>query len=196
MITAIVDTGGANLGSVTNALDRLERQWVLTTDISRIRSADHVILPGVGTSNDSMKKLQGEGIVGALKNLKKPVLGICLGMQLLYESSEEGDVQCLGIIPGRIMKISAASGITVPHMGWNRVTREEGEPLFKGIESGSYFYFVHSFQAPCDQFMVGYSHHGHKIPAVVKKGNFYGVQFHPERSGENGSILLRNFLEL
>lgn len=190
---AIVDTGGANIASVVNALRRLERPAELTSDPEKIRKASHVILPGVGAARDAMNRVEAGELVECLRGLKQPTLGICLGMQLLFESSEEGDAKCLGILPGRVRKIETEAALPVPHMGWNSV-EATACPLYAGLPPSSYFYFVHSFVAPEGEWVTGRFAYGKDFTASVGQGNFFGVQFHPERSSLAGHQLLRNFL--
>jgi glutamine amidotransferase len=191
---AIVDSGGANIASVRFALERLGIQSELTIDPAVIRAAERVILPGVGSANEGMKRLQARGLVDCVRSLKQPVLGICLGMQLLFDSSEEGSTASLGLIPGRVAKLPESPGITVPHMGWNTLSPQCGTPLLAGLGADARFYFVHSFAGPVNEFTVASCEHGTAFAAVVQRGNFSGVQFHPERSGTAGARLLRNFL--
>lgn len=193
---AIVDTGGANIASVQNALERLEMKSHLTSDRKEIESASHVILPGVGAALKSMTQLNERKLVECLRNLKQPVLGICLGMQLLFESSEEGETACLGLLPGMVRRIPKAEGFSVPHMGWNQIEFAEENSLTAGIKSGEYFYFVHSYVAPNSQWSTGFCNYSERFPSMVSKGNFHGVQFHPERSAASGVRLLRNFVSL
>ena len=193
---SIVDTGGANLTSVTNALDRLEAKWSITKDEQTIKAASHVLLPGVGAAADSMTRIEQDGLIEIIKTLKQPVLGICLGMQLLFESSEEGNVPCLKIIPGQVKAIPKKPLLSIPHMGWNQVRTKKASALFNNIKEESHFYFIHSFMGPMNTFTIASTDYGEEIPAVVQKDNFYGAQFHPEKSGEAGSQFLRNFLEL
>jgi glutamine amidotransferase len=193
---AIVDSGGANIASVRFALERLGVQSELTADPAIIRAADRVILPGVGSAQEGMKRLQAKGLVEVVRDLKQPVLGICLGMQLLFEASEEGNTPSLGIIPGRVARLPESPGITVPHMGWNTLTARPDTPLLKGFNAATRFYFVHSFAGPVNAFTVASCDHGTPFAAVVQRANFSGVQFHPERSGAAGAQLLKNFLEM
>jgi imidazole glycerol-phosphate synthase subunit HisH len=192
---AIVDSGGANIASVRFALERLGIRSELTADPAVIRAADRVILPGVGSAQEGMKRLQARGLVECVRGLTQPVLGICLGMQLLFESSEEGDTPSLGIIPGRVALLPESPGITVPHMGWNTVLCGTEPGLLDGIAPAARFYFVHSFAGPVNAFTVASCDHGTPFAAIVKRANFSGVQFHPERSGAVGARLLRNFVE-
>lgn len=193
---AIVDSGGANIASVRFALERLGVQSELTADPAVIRGAKRVILPGVGAAQEGMKRLQAKGLVECVRGLKQPVLGICLGMQLLFENSEEGNTPSLGLIPGRVALLPESPGITVPHMGWNTLTVRQATPLLKGFDAATRFYFVHSFAGPVNDFTLASCEHGASFAAVVQRGNFSGVQFHPERSGPAGAQLLRNFLEM
>ena len=194
---AIVDSGGANIASVRFALERLGVQSELTADLAVIRAADRVILPGVGSAPEGMKRLQAKGLVDCVRSLKQPVLGICLGMQLLFESSAEGDTPSLGLIPGRVALLPESPGVTVPHMGWNTLLiKKLKPPLLRGFDASTRFYFVHSFAGPVNDFTVAACEHGTAFAAVVQRGNFYGAQFHPERSGAAGAQLLKNFLEM
>lgn len=190
---AIVDSGGANIASVRFALERLGIESRLTADTATIRSADRVILPGVGAAGEGMKRLRERDLLDCVRGLQQPVLGICLGMQLLFESSAEGDTQSLGLIPGRVAKLPESPGITVPHMGWNTISVRRTSPLLAGIANDARFYFVHSFAGPVNEHTVASATHGTEFAAVVERGNFSGVQFHPERSGDAGARLLRNF---
>jgi glutamine amidotransferase len=193
---AIVDSGGANIASVRFALERLGVQSELTADPAVIRSADRVILPGVGSAQEGMKRLQAKGLIDCVRSLKQPVLGICLGMQLMFEESEEGNTPSLGIIPGRVALLPESPGVTVPHMGWNTLTMRPDTALLNGFNGGTRFYFVHSFAGPVNAFTVASCDHGTPFAAVVQRANFSGVQFHPERSGAAGAQLLKNFLEM
>lgn len=206
-----MDTGAANLGSVLHALERLGAKATVSTDAGEIAGADRVILPGVGSAGRAMARLHELNLVDALRELQRPLLGICLGMQLLYESSEEGDVACLGVIDGRVTRLRpqaaapAASGepatppagaIRVPHMGWNGLNVARHDPLLAGIDEGAPVYFVHSYAAPLTANALATCRHGREFPAVVGCGNRYGMQFHPERSGPVGSRLLANFMAI
>jgi glutamine amidotransferase len=185
LMLAIVDSGGANIASVRFALERLGVQSELTADPAVIRAAERVILPGVGSAQE-----------GCVRGLTQPVLGICLGMQLLFESSAEGETPSLGLIPGRVALLPESPGITVPHMGWNTLTMRPATPLLEGFDAATRFYFVHSYAGPVNAFTAASCEHGAPFAAVVQRGNFSGVQFHPERSGAAGAQLLRNFLEM
>ena len=193
---AIVDSGGANIASVRFALERLGVRSELTADPAVICAAERVILPGVGSAQEGMKRLHAKGLVDCVRGLKQPVLGICLGMQLIFESSAEGDTPSLGIIPGRVALLPESPGVTVPHMGWNTIEVRKPSPLLKGFDATTRFYFVHSFAGPVNEFTLATSSHGPAFAAVVQRDNYWGVQFHPERSGAAGGQLLRNFLEM
>ena len=195
MRVALVDAGGANIGSVLFALQRLGVEATLTGDARLIREADRVILPGVSTAAMVMGRLRELDLVETLRTLERPLLGVCVGMQLLYERSEEGDVECLGLIPGKVVKLPASSAIRVPHMGWNTLQPLRGNSLSEGIDAGDRAYFVHSYAAPVTADCVLASDHGLAFAAVAQRGRVAGAQFHPERSAKVGARLLRNFLE-
>jgi glutamine amidotransferase len=192
---AIIDSGGANIASLLFALERLGFDASLTTDADVIRSADRVILPGVGAAADAMRRLRDSRLVDVIRTLQQPVLGICLGMQLLADASEEEDVECLGIIPGVARRLPLAEGFPVPNMGWCPVTKTAGAELLDGIADGSYFYFVHSYALPPSDFTLATACHAEPFSAVIGRGNFVAAQFHPERSSVDGARLLKNFLE-
>jgi imidazole glycerol-phosphate synthase subunit HisH len=193
---AIIDSGGANIASLQFAVQRLGIESDLTTDPSRLSKASHVLLPGVGAAADCMGRLESAGLVDTIRKLKQPMLGICVGMQLLFESSEEGDVACLGLLPGRVRRFSDRTGLPVPHMGWNQLEFAKRSPLLNDITNGDYVYFVHSFAAPVSDLTLAKTQYGDDFAAVVQRGNIYGAQFHPERSAKVGAQLLKNFLEL
>lgn len=190
----LVDSGGANIGSVRYALERLGVRAVLSADPAEIRAAGRVILPGVGAARPAMALLRERGLVEVIRSLTQPLLGICLGMQLLFDASEEGEVECLGLIPGRVRSLRPAPGIRVPHMGWNRLDRVRDDALLAGIADDAQAYFVHGYAAPVNEHTLATSTHGEAFAAVVRRGNFYGAQFHPERSADVGARLLSNFL--
>jgi glutamine amidotransferase len=192
---AIINSGVANIASIEFALQRLRVSTQVTTERKVVENASHVILPGVGAANTAMKNLKDLGLDTLIPRLKQPVLGICLGMQLLFEKTEEGDTSCLGIIPGKITKLPEENNI-IPHMGWNTIIFKEGAALTGGLANKSYMYFVHSFAAPICDSTLAETEYGQRFSAVVQKDNFYATQFHPERSGEAGQKLLQNFLEL
>ncbi len=193
---AIVDSGGANIASLVNALDRLGVDGTLTNDPGTIRRASHVILPGVGAAADAMRRLSNAKLSNVIANLSQPVLGICLGMQLLARSSAEERTQCLGIIPAAVEKLHARTRTPVPNMGWCRVHQAEPHQLFSGIDNDSYFYFVHSFALPRGEYTLATADHSAPFTAVLAYRNFFATQFHPERSAKAGSKLLGNFLEI
>jgi glutamine amidotransferase len=196
MTLAIIDSGGANISSVKHALRRLGANPVFTADADTIRSAERVILPGVGAAGAAMSRLNELGLVQCIRELQQPVLGICLGMQLLFEKSDEDDVACLGIIPGTLKKLAPSTGIRVPHMGWNTTSTVNDDPLLAGLGKHPWFYFVHSYYAPIAPGTLASCEHGEPFSAIVRQGNFSGAQFHPERSARSGARLLANFLEM
>ncbi|WP_257386601.1 imidazole glycerol phosphate synthase subunit HisH [Tahibacter caeni] len=196
MSVVLVDGGGTNIGSVRYALQRLGVDAPLTTDAARIRAASHVILPGVGAAGPAMRRLADFDLVGTLRSLRQPVLGVCLGMQLLFEHSEEADTPCLGLIPAAVRQLPAAPGLRVPHMGWNRLLPRRAHALLAGLPDEAYAYFVHGYAAPPGPWALAGCRHGEDFSAIVQKENFYGMQFHPERSAAVGSLLLKNFLTL
>lgn len=195
---AIIDSGGANIASVRFALERLGVDSVLTADPAVISAAERVILPGVGAAPVAMAQLARAGLVECIRGLTQPVLGICLGMQLLFERSEEGDTPLLGLVGGTCGAFDPGMGLTVPHMGWNRLLpKEEGRhPLLSGVEDCAHVYFVHSYAAPVSADTVASCSYGVDFTALVARGNFMGAQFHPERSGPVGARILGNFLAL
>jgi imidazole glycerol-phosphate synthase subunit HisH len=194
MKVAVIDSGGANIASVLHALHRLGAEARLTRDPGEIRAAERVILPGVGSAGAAMAQLRAAGLVELIRSLTQPVLGICLGLQLLYESSAEGDVDCLGLIPGRVEKLTVDDSLRLPHMGWNQLDwTVPDDPLARGLGNQDWYYFVHSYAAPVEH-VVATSHHGQLFAAVVRRGNFAACQFHPEKSATAGTRLLGNFL--
>ncbi|MGB0134733.1 imidazole glycerol phosphate synthase subunit HisH [Dokdonella sp.] len=192
----LVDAGGTNIGSVRYALERLGIDASVTHNEARIRSASHVILPGVGAAGPAMRKLESHGLVDVVRGLKQPVLGVCLGMQLLFEHSEESDTSCLGVIPGQVRRIPVAPACRVPHMGWNRLDVLREDPLLRELPEKSFAYFVHSYAVTSETHALATSGHGTVLAAVVREKNFCGMQFHPERSAAVGARLLENFLSL
>jgi len=210
-MNVIVDTGCANLSSVKFAVERLGYQVTITDDIELIKKASKVIFPGVGSAKHAMKNIVAKGLVETLQGLTQPVLGFCLGMQLMTESSTEGKsstgdknvsvnddeltVPCLNLIPSKVEPLNA-KGNRLPHMGWNTLTQVSNHPIFNGISVGDYFYFVHSFAAPISEYTIASCDYGSKFSAAIAKDNFIGCQFHPERSSELGSKIIQNFLEL
>jgi glutamine amidotransferase len=192
----LIDAGGTNIGSVRYALDRLGVDAPLSSDAAEIRAATHVILPGVGAAAPGMTRLRETGLVEVVRSLTQPVLGVCLGMQLLFAHSEESDTPCLGLIPANLRLFARSDRLRVPHMGWNSLQVERPSPLLAGIETGAYAYFVHSYAAPLGDYTLVSCDYGGAFSAVVQSGNFYGAQFHPERSAAVGAKLLQNFISL
>lgn len=194
-MTAIIDYGMGNIRSLGNAINRLGEEWVLTSDPATIMNARHVILPGVGSAAEAMDNLRKLGLPEIIWKLRRPVLGICVGMQVMCRHSEEGDAECMGIFDAKVKRFDDTPGIKVPHMGWSRISNLESK-LFKGIENGAYVYFVHSYYAPLCPDTIATARHPGMFSAALKYENFYGTQFHPEKSGDVGEQILRNFLEL
>ena len=192
---AIVDYKMGNLRSVENALRRLGAEFTVTADADVIRSADRVLLPGVGNASQAMENLCEAGLVDVIRSLRQPVLGICVGMQVMCRHSEEGDVDCLNIFDARVRRFVPAPDVKVPHMGWNRISNLDSK-LFKGLERGSYVYFVHSFYPELCPDTIATAKHGLMFSAALKYENFYGTQFHPEKSGDVGERIIENFLKL
>ena len=192
----IIASGGANIASLQYALQRLDTCAEVSADPERIRAASHVILPGVGAAADAMKRLRQRQLQAVIPTLRQPVLGICLGMQLLFESSEEGHASCLGAIPGRATLLNPVSGLPVPHMGWNTLEALQPNPLLAGLKRGDYAYFVHSYALGMSEATIAATEYGNAFSACVQWRNFYGTQFHPERSAAVGARLLHNFLDL
>ncbi|ALO35626.1 imidazole glycerol phosphate synthase subunit HisH [Colwellia sp. MT41] len=205
-MNVIVDTGCANLASVKFAVERLGYQVTITDNIELIQQADKVILPGVGSAKHAMANINAKNLVSVLQKLTQPVLGFCLGMQLMTESSTEGNksstegksdglVPCLNLIPTKVEPLKA-QGNRLPHMGWNTLSQISDHPVLKGISEGDYFYFVHSFAAPISEYTIASCEYGSTFSAAIAKDNFIGCQFHPERSSALGSKIIQNFLEL
>jgi len=190
----IIDGGGANIASLKFALARLgcEAEW--TVDAEVISHASHVILPGVGAAEDAMNRLKDAELDTLIPRLSQPVLGICLGMQLFFDASEENDTRCLGILPGCAGQLQATPDRSVPHMGWNQIQRTRESPLLDGIPDGSYFYFVHSYALDVTTDTLAYTDYGRNFTAIVERDNFAAAQFHPERSSAPGARFLENFL--
>jgi len=184
-----------NLASVSNALDRLNADYIITDDIDKLESCDAILFPGVGHAGSAMNDLKERKLDRWLKNTNKPVLGICLGMQLLYESTEEGETRALGIIPGRLRRFDPKAG-KVPHMGWNQFRPIKEHPLLKNIGNEQFLYYVHGYYAPPNDYTLASCNYICDFAAVAAKDNFMGVQFHPEKSGHIGSLLLQNFLDI
>ena len=193
----IIDTGCANLSSVKFAFDRLGYRAEITRDIHKIQSADKLLLPGVGTAVAAMRNLQERKLIDCIRNATQPMLGICLGMQLMTEFSTEGNVATLGLMSGQTDLIPD-SGLPLPHMGWNKLVYNHDCPLFDGLGNDEYVYFVHSYKAFCDnKNLYAYCEYVSKVPAVVSDGRYiFGCQFHPEKSGKTGLKILENFAKL
>lgn len=195
MKVGLIDNGGANIASVRHALRRLGIEAVQVSDADTLQTMDRAILPGVGAAVDAMQRLQAHGLVDAIRAFQRPLLGVCLGLQLLYERSEEGGVTCLGLLPGEVEKLPAGIGVTVPHMGWNQLDIRIRHPLLDGLTAEDWFYFVHGFVAPVDDSTLAACEHGYRFAAVAGRDNIVSAQFHPERSGVSGARVLQNFLE-
>jgi len=196
MPVALIDAGGANLGSVRYALERLGADVRIARDADALAGCDRIVLPGVGAAAPAMALMRERGLDEALRRLEVPLLGICLGMQLLFDSSGEGDVACLGLLPGRVRRLQPRPGLRVPHMGWNRLRRERDSALTAGLADGERAYFVHAYAASVNAACVASCAHGERFAAIVGQGRAWGVQFHPERSAGAGSRLLSNFLAM
>ncbi len=196
MQAVIIDSGGANLASLQFAFERLGARTVVSADPQVIRAAPRVLLPGVGSAKDAMQRLRSAALADLLPALEQPVLGICLGMQLLFGASEEGPTECLGILPGTVRRLQAGPDRPVPHMGWNQIVPIREDPLLEGVARNDYVYFVHSFAVAASSVTLATTDYGSAVSAVVRQGNFWGTQFHPERSAETGGRILQNFLRL
>ena len=196
MKVAIVKYNAGNICSVDYALRRLGVEAIVTSDKKELLAADKVIFPGVGEAKTTMDFLQANGMDVWIKNLRQPVLGICLGMQLMCRHSEEGDVDALGIFDVDVKRfVSLRHEDKVPHMGWNTISNLTGS-LFEGFESEAYVYFVHSYYVPLNECTAAVTDYIHPFSAALHKGNFYATQFHPEKSGNVGEHILHNFLQL
>jgi glutamine amidotransferase len=196
MKTVIVNSGCANIASVKFAFERLGANVNVSSDLQEISKADRVILPGVGTFDFAMSGLIKNQLINAIKSLNQPVLGICLGMQLYFEGSAEGVAQGLGLAKGMANKFLSEPNLPVPHMGWNQLENLSDDPLLKGLDEGSYVYFVHSYFIPLGETTLAETTYGTTFSASVRKENFWGCQFHPERSSDVGATILNNFLKL
>jgi len=195
----LLDSGGANLGSVQAAFARLGIEAAVSSDAQRIRAATHVILPGVGAAAPAMARLRANGLDRLVPTLTQPLMGICIGMQLLFEHSAEGNVECLGLLPGRVERLPESPDVRVPHMGWNRLEAASPEaathPLLQGLD-GRYAYFVHSYAVRTSPDTLATCTHGQPFTAIAARGQVMGAQCHPERSAAAGARLLANFLTL
>ena len=190
----MIDAGGANFGSVCHALERLGATPGIVRDADGLRDAERIVLPGVGAAAPAMVLLRERGFAAALPAVRVPLLGICLGMQLLFDASDEGDVACIGLLPGRVRKLRGGPGLRVPHMGWNTLERVRTSPLLDGIDGDAGAYFVHGYAAPVTDDCIAACEHGERFAAMVQRGHVAGAQFHPERSAAVGARLLANFL--
>lgn len=192
---AIIDYKMGNLRSVENALHRLGADFVVTADASVIRRADRVLLPGVGHCGEAMRHLRAAGLDAVIPSLRQPVLGICVGLQVMCRDSQEGDTQCLGIFDSHVRRFQPAPDLKVPHMGWNQIGNLEHK-LFTGLQGGEFVYYVHSYYPTLCPDTIATTHYGTLFSAALKYENFYGTQFHPEKSGDVGERILHNFLAL
>jgi imidazole glycerol-phosphate synthase subunit HisH len=190
----VIELGCANTASVLMALERLGVAARLSSSPSEIAEAERLILPGVGAAGFAMSRIATLGLREVLRAYRRPLLGVCLGQQLLFEHADEGNVACLGLIPGRVTKIDAAKAGIVPHMGWNTLSDLKPDPLTEGLSAGDYAYFVHSFACPINEATLATCDYGAPFAALVRRSNVWGAQFHPERSSETGARLLRNFI--
>ncbi|MCK3655407.1 imidazole glycerol phosphate synthase subunit HisH [Pasteurellaceae bacterium Macca] len=190
----IIDTGCANLSSVKFAFERLGYQPIISQNPRDIQQADKLVLPGVGTAKAAMHNLAQRGLIELIRSVTQPTLGICLGMQIMMDYSHEGDVATLSLMQGNT-ELLPNTGLPLPHMGWNKVQYQANHPLFCDIAQDSYFYFVHSYGVMPNPHTIATCEYGTPFSAAIQHQNFYGVQFHPERSGKAGATLLRNFVE-
>jgi glutamine amidotransferase len=195
MNLAIIKYNAGNIQSVLNALERLGFTAEVTDNPEKIKAADKVIFPGVGEASSAMKSLQQNNLDTVIKELQQPVLGICVGMQLLCDHSEENDIDCLGIIPVKVKKFVSTAAVKVPQVGWNTIYGLRSE-LFKNIEENSFVYNVHSYYAENSEYTIATCNYGVEYGAALQKGNFYGVQFHTEKSAETGDRIIKNFLAI
>lgn len=193
---AIIDVCGNNLTSLTNAIKSLGHDYILTHNPQEIKKASHVILPGVGAAATAMRSLHDCQLTTVLQGLSQPLLGICLGMQLLFEHSEEDDVDCLNLIPGHIKRLAVINNHPIPHMGWNRLIWVKESPLAQGLTEQDYVYFVHSYALLTTENALARCQYSQDFTAIVQHNNIYGMQFHPEKSAATGLRLLNNFLQL
>ena len=196
MQACVVDTGGANLTSITNAIGRLKIDFVISEKTADINSATHVILPGVGSAKPIMDKLIKCNLIETIKNIKTPLLGICLGMQILFNYLEEDNISGLGVMPGSVLKFPTDSNLSIPHMGWNQLEiKDNNSQLFQNINTKSYVFFAHSYYVPINKYTISETSYGFEYSSSVNFNNFFGVQFHPEKSGDIGSSILKNFFK-
>ena len=193
---AIVDSIGSNLASLIFALNRIGSSFEITDEIDVINKASHIILPGVGAAKNAMTKLKQRKLIDEISKLTKPTLGICLGMQIFMDASDEDDAKCLGIISNTCRPFENNRDYPVPHMGWNKVRFNRDSVLTNNLKDDDYYYFVHSYYVPICTETIGVSSYPIEFSAVVQKDNFFGTQFHPEKSGLSGSKILQNFVSL
>ena len=194
---AIVHLGAGNTASVQFALERLGADVVVTSDAAVIADAERVVLPGVGAAGYAMERMGALGLTEVIKTFARPLLGLCLGQQLLFaESEENGGATMLGFIPGRVTRMPVRDDLPVPHMGWSQLHGLADDPLLEGVGEGDYAYFVHSYVCPDTAATIACAAYGAEVPAMVRSGNRWGCQFHPERSAKAGARILKNFLEL
>ncbi|MDR0588031.1 MAG: imidazole glycerol phosphate synthase subunit HisH [Burkholderiales bacterium] len=195
MRVVIIDTGCANLSSLKYAVLRLGYTPAISTDPHVIQNADRVFLPGVGAAAAAMREINARGLVETIRACTRPMLGICMGMQLLGSQSEEGNAKTLGVMDISVTRLHS-KGLPLPHMGWNTLSSRVAHPLFEGIDDQAYFYFVHSYAMPVSSLTLAQTVYGQTFSSVVARDRFFGTQFHPERSGAAGARLIRNFLEV
>jgi len=191
---AIIDYNAGNTKSVMNALNRLNADFILTADASAILAADKVILPGVGHAGSAMAELIKRDLVDTIKKINAPFLGVCVGMQIMQDWSEEGDTICLGLIPGRVVKFQSEE-YKIPKIGWNTLKDTKG-PLFENLSEESYYYFVHSYYSPLNEYSIATANYIQDYSVAIQKGNIFGLQFHPEKSAIQGAQIIKNFIEL
>ena len=197
MTTAIVHLGAGNTASVQFALERLGADVRVTSDAVEIGEAERVILPGVGAAGYAMQRMAALGLTDVIKTFPRPLLGLCLGQQLLFaESEENGGASMLGFIPGRVTRMPVRDDLPVPHMGWSQLNTLADDPILEGIADGDYAYFVHSYVCPDTDATIACADYGASVPAMVRSGNRWGCQFHPERSAKAGARILANFLSI
>jgi imidazole glycerol-phosphate synthase subunit HisH len=192
---ALIDYGAGNVASVANALNELGHDFRITNKETEICNADKVIFPGVGEASFAIKQLHKLNLYSFLRIIKRPILGVCLGLQLMADFSTEGNINCLGIFPGNVLKFDQEK-VKVPHMGWNDIHFKKESKLFSGIKEGERFYYANSYYLPVGEFTTSYSTNSIDFTASMEKGNYYGVQFHPEKSSDAGLRVLKNFIEL
>lgn len=191
----VIDYNAGNIQSVLFALERIGVSARLSSDHDIIKSADKVIFPGVGEASTTMKYLQSSGLDIVIKSLVQPVFAICIGQQLLCQHSEEGDTDCLGLIPASVVKFQKKEDIRIPHMGWNQISQLKG-PLFEGVSENSFVYFVHSYYTESNEYSTAITNYSVPFAAAMQKDNFFSCQFHPEKSAEVGEAILKNFLHI